>query len=310
MSSAADSGPYMRRAALASLGVSLFLVAIKAFAYFASHSVAMLASLADSALDLFTSALNLLAIHEALTPADKEHRFGHGKAEPLAGLAQGAFITASALFLVIQAVQRLINPQPVENGLTALIVMLVSIVMAIGLILYERRVIKRTGSVAVSADQTHYMGDLATNVGVVIAILLATQLGWMAADPLIALLVAAVLVTSAWLVFRGSLDQLMDHELPDGERKKIKAIIKAHPEVISLHDLRTRKAGLHTFIQVHIELDPEITLVRAHQISDDVERELCEAFDQAEVIIHQDPAGLEPVGARFATGDSSSDQGP
>src|SRR4029077_17734939 len=152
--------------------------------------------------------------------------------------------------------------------------------------------------------------DLATNVGVVIAILLATQLGWMAADPLIAVLVAAVLVTSAWLVFRGSLDQLMDHELPDGERKKIKAIIKAHPEVISLHDLRTRKAGLHTFIQVHIELDPEITLVRAHQISDDVERELCEAFDQAEVIIHQDPAGLEPAGARFATGDSSSDQGP
>jgi ferrous-iron efflux pump FieF len=310
VSGAGDNGAYMRRAAAASLGVSLFLVAIKAFAYFTSHSVAMLASLADSALDLFTSALNLFAIHEALTPADKEHRFGHGKAEPLAGLAQGAFITASALFLVIQAVQRLINPQPLENGLAALIVMLVSIVMAIGLILYERRVIRRTGSVAISADQTHYMGDLATNVGVVIAILLSTQLGWMAADPLIALLVAAVLVASAWLVFRSSLDQLMDHELPDAEREKIKAIVKAHPEVISLHDLRTRKAGLYTFIQIHIELDPAMPLVRAHEISDEVERELCQAFDQAEVIIHQDPAGLETPTARFATGGNSSDPAP
>jgi ferrous-iron efflux pump FieF len=265
----------------------------------------MLASLADSALDLFTAALNLFAILEALAPADREHRFGHGKAEPLAGLAQGAFISASALFLVIQAIQRLLNPQPLEHGLAALVVMLVSIVLAIGLILYERGVIRRTGSVAISADQTHYMGDLATNVGVVIAILLVTQLGWLAADPIIALFVAAVLVVSAWLVFRSSLDQLMDHELPDAEREKIKAIVMTHPEVISLHDLRTRRAGLHTFIQIHIELDPKMALMDAHQISDDVEHELCQAFDQAEVIIHQDPAGLEPVSSRFATGGNS-----
>ncbi len=175
----AQSGRLMRRAALASVSVSLFLVAIKTFAYFASHSVALLASLADSALDLFTSALNLFAIREALAPPDREHRFGHGKAEPLAGLIQGAFIAASALFLVIQAVQRLISPQPVEHGLAALVVMLISIAMTVGLILYEREVIRRTGSLAVSADQSHYMGDLATNVGVVIAILLATGLGWL-----------------------------------------------------------------------------------------------------------------------------------
>ena len=303
--SGGENGRYMRRAAMASLGVALFLVAIKVFAYFTSHSVAMLASLADSALDLFTAALNLFAIHEALAPADREHRFGHGKAEPLAGLAQGAFITASALFLVIQAVQRLLNPQPLEHGLAALIVMLVSIAMTIGLILFERSVIRRTGSIAVSADQTHYMGDLATNVGVVVAILLATQLGWMAADPIIALLVAAVLAMSAWLVFRSSLDQLMDHELPDREREKIKTIVRAHPEVINLHDLRTRKAGICTFIQIHIELDPQMALMDAHQVSDEVELELCQAFDQAEVIIHQDPAGLEPATSRFATGGNS-----
>ncbi|MEO8896236.1 MAG: cation diffusion facilitator family transporter [Rhizomicrobium sp.] len=295
MSGIAQSGRLMRRAALASVSVSLLLVAIKTFAYFTSHSVAMLASLADSALDLFTSALNLFAIREALAPPDREHRFGHGKAEPLAGLAQGAFIAASALFLVIQAVQRVINPQPVEHGLAALIVMLISIAMTVGLILYEREVIKRTGSIAVSADQTHYIGDLATNIGVVIAILLSTGLGWLKADPIIALLVAAVMVASAWLVFRQSLDQLMDRELPDAEREKIKAIVRAHPEVLSLHDLKTRMAGLHTFIQIHIELDPQMPLAKAHAVSDAVEQELCAAFDRAEVIIHQDPAGLEQV---------------
>ncbi len=305
MSDLAEQGKYMRRAAKASVSISLFLVAIKTFAYFASHSVAMLASLADSALDLFTAGLNLFAIHEALAPADKEHRFGHGKAEPLAGLAQGAFITASAMFLVLQAVQRLLNPQPIDHGLEALLVMLVSIAMAIGLILYERSVIKRTGSLAVSADQTHYLGDLVTNIGVVIAILLATVLGWQLADPIIALLVAAVLVGSAWLVFRKSLDQLMDHELPDVDREKIIGIVRAHPQVKSLHDLRTRAAGLYTFIQVHIELDPGMPLAEAHAVSDEVEHALCAAFDKAEVIIHQDPAGLEAVPEQSATAGNS-----
>jgi len=290
-----EMGVYMRRAARASVAVSLLLVTIKAIAYFASDSVAMLASLADSAMDLFTAGLNLFAIHEALAPADAEHRFGHGKAEPLAGMAQGAFIAASSLFLVIQAATRIMAPQPIEHSLLALVVMGVSIVMALGLILYQRSVVACTHSVVVSADRTHYIGDLATNIGVVVAIVLSTQLGWILADPIIALFVAAVLVGSAWLVFRQSLDQLMDHELPDADRQRIIAIIHGHRDVRALHELRTRQAGLSTFIQVHIELDPEIRLSRAHQISDAVERDLCGAFPGAEVIIHQDPAGLEPV---------------
>jgi ferrous-iron efflux pump FieF len=166
-------------------------------------------------------------------------------------------------------------------------------------------VVKRTGSLAVSADQTHYIGDLATNIGVVIAILLAGELGWLQADPIIALLVAAVMVGSAWLVFRQSLDQLMDRELPDADREKIKRIVRAHPEVIGLHELRTRMAGLYVFIQVHIELDPDMPLAQAHAVSDAVERELCAAFDQAEVIIHQDPAGLEAESDPSATAGNS-----
>jgi ferrous-iron efflux pump FieF len=283
----------MRRAARASLGVSLLLVSIKAYAYFASNSVAMLASMADSALDLFTAGLNMVAIHEALSPADAEHRFGHGKAEPLAGLAQGAFICASAIFLVIQAVQRLLVPQPIDHSLQALVVMCISILAAIGLILYQRGVAARTGSVAITADAMHYFGDLVSNIGVVAAILLVSWLGWLQADPIIALLVALVMVVGAWSVFRQSLDQLMDRELPDADRETIKTLVRGHDEVISLHDLKTRKSGLTTFIQVHIELDPAMPLAQAHQISDAVEKAVSDAFPNAEVIIHQDPAGFE-----------------
>jgi len=284
----------MRRAAWASVSVSLFLVGIKAFAYFASHSVAMLASLADSALDLFTSSINLFAIRQALTPADAEHRFGHGKAEPLAGLAQGAFITASALFLVIQAVNRILVPEPIEHSIAALVVMCIAIACAIGLILYERKVVAATGSLAVEADQTHYFADLVTNIGVVLALLLSSFLGWTLADPLIAIAVAGVMLWSALGVGRQSFNQLMDRELPDEERARICRIAQSHRAVKNVHDLKTRMAGLSTFIQLHLALDPDISLAEAHVISDAVERALLQAYPGADVIIHQDPAGLEP----------------
>jgi len=284
----------MRRAAWASLGVSLVLTAIKLFAYLATNSVAMLASFADSAMDLFTSTLNLLAIHSALQPADREHRFGHGKAEPLAGMAQFAFIAGSAVFLVIQGISRIVAPEPIDHIRVALVVMAISIVGAIGLIVYQRRVARETRSVAIGADAAHYVGDLASNVGVVVAILLYIGLHWTLADPVIALFVAGVLVFNAFGVFRSAYDQLMDRELPDEDRERIKAIARAHKDVLALHDLRTRAAGLHAFIQLHLELDPEMSLTRAHAISDEVEAELCAAFPHAEVIIHQDPAGLEP----------------
>ena len=290
----------MRRAAIASVSVSLFLVVIKAYAYFASHSVAMLASLADSALDLFTSSINLIAIRQSLTPADAEHRFGHGKAEPLAGLAQGAFITASALFLVIQAVNRIIAPEPLDNSIEALLVMCVAIFCAILLVLYQRRVVARTGSVAIEADQTHYIGDLATNVGVVLALVLTAYLGWTLADPIIAIAVAAIMLYAAYGVGLQAFHQLMDRELPDEERARIRRIAEAHEAVRNVHDLKTRSAGLSTFIQLHLALDPEMNLKDAHQVSDAVERAIQNAYPGAEVIIHQDPAGLEPLPPDFA----------
>lgn len=290
-----QSGVLMRRAAIASVSVSLFLVAIKTFAYFASHSVAMLASLADSALDLFASSLNMLAIRSALAPADAEHRFGHGKAEPLAGLAQGAFISASALFLVLQAVQRIITPEPLDNSIPALVVMGISIFVTILLVLYQRRVVAKTGSLAVEADTTHYASDLATNLGVMVALVLVTWLDWTLADPLIALAVAGVMLFTAFGVGRQSFNQLMDRELPDVERARILRIARSHPAVRDVHELKTRAAGLSTFIQLHLALDPAMPLSQAHVISDAVEQALLAAYPGAEVIIHQDPAGLEPL---------------
>jgi ferrous-iron efflux pump FieF len=246
------SGPaaLMRRAAIASVSVSLFLVAIKGFAYFTSHSVAVLASLADSALDLFTA--------------------------------------------MIQAVNRILAPEPLDHSIEALLVMCIAILCAIGLILYERRVVARTGSVAIAADQTHYLGDLATNIGVVVALLLSAWLGWLLADPVIAILVAAVMAFSAWGVGRQSLDQLMDRELPDAERARIRRIALAHHAVRDVHDLKTRAAGLSTFIQLHLELDPNMALKESHAISDAVEKTILAAYPGAEVIIHQDPVGAEP----------------
>ena len=286
-------GSLMRLAANAAVATGLFMLFIKALAFVVTNSIAMLASMADSALDVFGSFINLLAVRQALTPADREHRFGHGKAEPLAGLAQGAFISGSAIFLVVQGVQRLIDPRPIEHGALGLAVMVVSIVAALALVMLQRHVVRRTGSIAINADFMHYLADIVINAGVVVAILLATRLGMPLADPVVGILVAGVLAFGVVRIVRQSYDQLMDRELPNADRDRIKAIVMRHPAVFDMHDLRTRAAGARTFIQVHIELDPTLSLFRAHSISDEVEAEIRAAFPLAEIIIHQDPEGYE-----------------
>ena len=189
--------------------------------------------------------------------------------------------------------QRLITPQPIEHGVVGLVVMAISIVAVTALVVLQRMTVARTGSPAIGADSIHYFGDLVTNLGVVVGIVLSTQFGWLLADPIVGIIIAGILSYSALHVFRQSYDQLMDRELPDDERTRIKTIVMGHEDVRSLHDLRTRAAGISTFIQMHIELDPALSLTRAHEVSDAVEADLCAAFPNAEVIIHQDPAGLE-----------------
>jgi ferrous-iron efflux pump FieF len=283
----------MQRAALAAVAISALLVGLKATAYVITDSVAMMAALADSALDLFASSINLLAINQSLTPADREHRFGHGKAEPLAGLAQGAFIAGSATFLVVESIGRIVSPHAVGHAAIGIVVMGFSVAAVLGLVLYQRVAVARSGSLAIQADRLHYLGDLLTNIGVIVGITLATRFGILIADPIVGLGVAVVLTASAWHVVRQSYDQLMDRELPEAERDRIKAIVLGHRDVRNLHDLRTRAAGISKFVQLHIELDPAISLTRAHEVSDAVEAEIVAAYPDAEVIIHQDPAGVE-----------------
>lgn len=285
----------VRTASYASVAIATFLVVIKLVAYLMTHSVSMLASLIDSLLDVAASCVNMVAIRHALEPADAEHRFGHGKAEPLAGLAQSAFIAGSALFLIVESGDRLFNPRVIEHGAVGLTVMVISTVFTIALVIYQRYVIKQSRSLAIRADSLHYVGDILVNLAIIVALILSLFLEWYIADPLFALGVAAYVLYNAWEIVKVSLDQLMDRELPDADRDRITGIAMSHPDVRNIHELRTRSSGLTTFIQLHIEMDPEITLVRAHAISDEVEAELHKAFPNSEVIIHEDPLGLEQM---------------
>jgi len=285
----------VRTASYASVAIASFLVVIKLAAYLMTHSVSILASLIDSLLDVAASLVNMVAIRHALAPADAEHRFGHGKAEPLAGLAQAAFIAGSALFLIVESSARLFNPRVIEHGIVGLTVMVVSTVFTIALVIYQRYVMKKSRSIAIRADSLHYVGDILVNLAIIAALALSLFLDWYIADPLFALGVAAYVLYNAWEIVKVSLDQLMDRELPDADRDRITSIARAHPDVRNLHELRTRSSGLTTFIQMHIEMEPEITLVRAHEISDEVEAELHKAFSNSEIIIHEDPLGLEKM---------------
>jgi len=283
----------VRSASYISVAVALFLIVIKLGAYIATHSVALLASLIDSLLDVAASFINLIAIRHALTPADDEHRFGHGKAEPLAGLAQSAFIAGSALFLILEASERLFNPREIDHGMVGIIVMVISTVLTIALVRFQHYVVAKTGSIAINADSLHYFGDVLANLSIILALVLSVYFGWYIADPLFAFAVAGYVLYSAWKIVEVSLDQLMDCELPDETRSKIIEIALSHSEVRNLHELRTRTSGHMTFIQMHLEMDPNITLEKAHQISDEVEAELYKDFPNSEVIIHEDPEGME-----------------
>jgi ferrous-iron efflux pump FieF len=253
----------------------------------------MLSSLFDSALDLGASSVNLFAIRQAVTPADAEHRFGHGKAEPLAGIVQVAFILGSSLLLLFEVGKHFLEREAVTQEGIGVAVMLVSIVLTLALILFQRQVVKRTESMAVQADSAHYLSDFLANAAVIVALLLTGFTGWWWVDPLFGLLVALFIAYTALSIGKTSLDMLMDREMEDGDRARIKAIVRAHPEVLDLHDLRTRIAGQDRFIQFHLDLEPEISLKEAHRISDAVEADLMAAFPGAEVIIHQDPFGAE-----------------
>lgn len=281
----------MKRATYASVSVAALLIVAKLVAWNLSGSVSLLATLIDSVLDAMASLVNLFAVRHALSPADREHRFGHGKAEALAGLAQAVLIAGSALFLMLEASQRLLAPLPLESVGMGMLVMLFSIGLTLALLSYQHRVIRLTDSTAIRADALHYRTDLLVNASVLLALGLSIW-GWPGFDALFAIGIALYILYSAWEIVMHAFEHLMDRELPDAERQEIKHIVREHPQVSGMHDLRTRRAGAATFIQLHLELDDELSLLQAHTISDEVEASIQQRFPAADVIIHIDPTSV------------------
>ncbi len=286
------NGRLIRLAANASVAVASLLILAKLAAWLITDSVSLLSTLIDSLLDVGASLINLIAIRHALTPADAEHRFGHGKAEALAGLGQAAFVAGSAAFLLVQAGERLLRPRPLANPDIGIAVMVFSIVVTLALVVFQKYVARRTSSVAISADSLHYETDVLANAGVIVSLILVSRFGWPAADPLVAIAIVAYIIWGAWKIGARALHILMDRELPDADRAKIRTIAKSHPAVRGVHDLKTRSSGSHVFIQLHLELDGNMKLTDVHVVSEDVMKRIMTAYPNAEVIVHEDPEGV------------------
>jgi ferrous-iron efflux pump FieF len=279
------------RAAIASLCVACFLLLLKAYAAWATGSVAMLGSLADTGLDVIASLITLFGVRIAAMPADREHRFGHGKAESLAALVQVGIIGVSAIGIAWRAVDRLLHGETTANAEYGIAVSAIAIVATLGLIMFQRSVVRRTGSVAIRTDSVHYSSDLLLNLSVIVALVLDQYAGFSGADPVFGILIALWLFYGAWRASAHAVDQLMDKEWPEDRRQAFIAVAARHPAGKGIHDLRTRTSGANEFAQFHIWLDPAMNVVAAHDVVDEIEAELLREFPGVEVIIHVDPEG-------------------
>jgi ferrous-iron efflux pump FieF len=284
-------GTLTTRAALASVSVALFLLVIKIYAAAETGSVAMLGSLADTGLDLIASLVTLFAVRYAMQPADNEHRFGHGKAEALSALFQVTLIAMSALVIGWRAIERLHNNEGTSQPEYGIGVSLIAIAVTLVLLVYQKWVINRTGSVAIGADHMHYQTDLLLNVAVIAAIVLDNILSIKGADALFGIVIAAWLLWGAWRAASTAIDHLMDREWPLEKRQRFLEVAQSHPELKGIHDMRTRSSGSDDFVQFHAWVNPKMTVEDAHRVMDEVEAKLMLEFPGVEVLIHPDPEG-------------------
>jgi ferrous-iron efflux pump FieF len=287
----AASGALNRRAALASVGVALILALLKAYAVWQTGSIAMLGSLADTGLDLVASIVTLFAVQVSAQPADNEHRFGHGKAEALAALFQVSLISIAALGIMIRSVERFSGagePSAIGYGIG---VSLFAMALTVLLVWYQARIVRATGSIAISADNLHYRSDLALNAAVIGALLLEAMLHLHGADALFGLAIGVWLAWNGWKTAAHAIDQLMDKEWPVEKRARFLAVAARHPALAGIHDLRTRTSGSHDFVQFHIWVDPAMTIAKVHEVMDEVEAALLAEFPGLELLIHPDPEG-------------------
>jgi ferrous-iron efflux pump FieF len=279
------------RAALASIVMALFLIALKTYAAIHTSSMAMLGSLADSGLDLIASLIILMGVRIAAAPADLEHRFGHGKAEALAALVQVILISLSAIYIGIRSAQRLVGGAQTSDAELGIAVSVIAMSLTAGLIAYQRHVVRKTDSLAISTDRLHYSADLLLNGSVIVALALEQYARLTGADAVFGLLIALWLLWGAWRASSDALAQLMDREWPDHLRERFLAAAKEYPELAGLHDLRTRSSGTHYFAQFHVWVPGDWTVQQAHDRLDAVEERLQQRFPGTEILIHVDPEG-------------------
>ena len=286
------AGRLNRSAAFASIAVASLLAVLKGWAVLTTHSTAMLGSLADTVLDLVASLATLAGVWVAAQPADDNHRFGHGKAEALAALFQVVLISFSAITLALRATAQWFagaRPAAAEGGIAVSVVAIATTTL---LLLWQRRVIAQTGSIAIATDHLHYKSDLLLNLAVIAALALDQYAGVPGADALFGLAIALWLGWSAWQASQAAVEQLMDHEWPDARKVRFLEVVARHPELKGLHDLRTRSSGNHDFVQFHMSVDPDMTVRAVHDVMDEIEVKLLREFPGIEILIHPDPEGL------------------
>ncbi len=284
----------MKSAQYCAISVAILITCAKVYGYITTDSVSMLASLVDSMLDVSASIINLVALRLSLAPPDDNHRFGHDKIEDLAIFAQSMFFFASGLFTMVSSVRRFIEPEEISSHEAGINVMIFAMILTLFLVVYQSYVIRKTKSRLVTADKLHYVMDFLSNGLVLVTIYLSAK--WQFIDSLCGILIAIYIIHSSYGLFMQATKNLIDEEFSDKERGKILAIIsKFNKDVLGLHDLKTRYAGRKPFIQFHIEMKPNITLLQAHEISHSIMDAIEDVFHGAEVTIHQDPFGAEEV---------------
>lgn len=289
----AERSHLTQRAALISFGVALVIIAMQLYAYYMTNAMVVLASVLESVMDAVASATALFALRQAHRPADENHRYGHGKAEPLVTLGQAAFIAGSGVYFIIQSVSRIIDPEPItQNGL-GIQIMLLSSALIIILLVYQHRVVQRTKSLSIKADFLHYLNDVIVNGMVIVSLWLGGSRDWPWLDGTASIIIASYILLAAWQLGKTAAGELMDLELSDPERNHILEIIRANRAVEGVHDLRTRRSGPDIFIEAHVEMAPHMSLVAVHHVTDMIESALKMEFPTAHITLHQEPAGIQ-----------------
>lgn len=299
MSDAAASRAWLTRsAAFASIAVALLLSGLKLWAVWRTGSAAMLGSLADTVLDLIASIATLAGVWIAAMPADEDHRFGHGKAESLSAVFQTVLIALSALGIFLSAIDQWAHGARTNAAEEGIAVSLIAIVATLGLLAWQRHVIRRTQSIAISTDHLHYKSDLLLNLAVIAALALDHYVGFGWADPAFGIAIAIWLAWGAWRASGEAVNQIMDHEWPEEKRELLLDVIAGRPGLRGVHDLRTRTSGARDFVQFHAVVDSQMTVAEAHGVMDDLEARIMAVFPHAEVLIHTDPEGLPQPGGK------------